>query len=275
MGVGDLFYRLLGSVSALNALLGAVRIYGMIPLNWMSLPPLAWHTFDAARQLSEAWPPLAPGRDEILLIVRITLSMAAIVLIVICMIRENIIFRVRDWPLGNGSRLRAAGEKPAWAGGMRMTGKVRRGKDTLAVRGFPVSLHVAETGEVFLEARVTDAPGFPTDFSNWEDRSGTWSVAVSRESLQDGLEEGALFLSIRARPALRLTRPGTREPVILSFPNPTELQAFVGALDEIVADSAQKEAIFNKDLMKVASQSTTAKKPVGDVNWDNLIDFSA
>jgi len=269
-----LFYRLLGLVSVVNAVLGAVRIY-WLPLNWIALAVLVWHSFDAVRQLSEVTPAGALAREQILPIARITLSTAALALFVICMMRRNIIFRLAAWPLRNGSRPRALGEEPRRAADLRITGKVRRGLEALPARDVPVALNVGETGEISLVARVKDAGGVPDLFSiPGEDFSGTWSMALSREALKAGLEEGVFYHGFSARPALRLTRPGTHEIVILSLPNTTEFQAFLGTLDEVVADSVRKEAIFVRRVTEVASQPPPAKKPESDVKWDNLIDFS-
>ena len=269
-----LLYRLLGLVSAVNAVLGAIRIY-WLRLNWIALALLVWASFDAARQLAELRPAWVLARDQIVPIARMTLSTAALVLFVVCLMRQNIIFRVAALPLANGSMVRADSDGRRWATDLRFSGKVRRGGASLPLRDFPVALNVAETGEISLEASVEVVGESPDIYSLGEDRSGMWSVPVSRESLKDGLEEGVLYWGLSTRPALRLTNPGTREVMILSFPNAVELRAFLDTLDDVVAESARNEAIFSTRLTDVASQPSPAKKPEGDVKWDDLIDFSS
>jgi hypothetical protein len=269
-----LFYRLLGFVSAVNAVLCAWRIY-YVPLNWIALAALAWHTFAAGRQLSEVRPAWDLSREQVVPIARMTLSTGAIALFVICTIRRNIIFRLAAWPLGSVSRSRDLGEEPRRATGLRFTGKVRRAQESLPLRDCPVVLNVAETGEILLEARLEDMGGWPDYFSTpGQDLTGTWSIMLSREGLKGGLEEGTFYPSFRARPALRLARPETRELVILSLPNTTEFLAFLGAVDEIVADSLRKEAILVRRVTEVATEVPPAKNREGDVNWGKLIDFS-
>jgi hypothetical protein len=270
-----LFYRLLGFVSAVNAVLCAWRIY-YVPLNWIALAALAWHTFDAGRQLSEVTPAWAVSHEQVVPIARITLSTVAIALFVISMMRRNIIFRLAAWPVPNDSRESALREEPRRATGLRFTGKVRRALEVLPLRDCPVALNVADSGEILLEARLEDMGRWPGYFSiPGEDLTGTWSITLSREGLKGGLEEGIFYPSFRARPALRLTCPGTREVVILSLPNTTEFLAFLAALDEIVADSVRKEATFVRRVTEVATEAPPAKNRDADVSWDKLIDFSA
>jgi hypothetical protein len=269
------FCRLLGLASAVNAVLCAWRIY-FVPLNWIALAALAWHTLDAGVRFSDAKPAWSLSHEQVVPIARMVLSTAAIALLLISSMRRNIIFRSGAQPLGDALRMRAIGEEPRPAVGLEFAGKVRRAHEPLSLRNFPVVLNVAKTGEISLEARVEDVGGWPSYSSTpGKDLTGTWFITLSREGLKEGMEPGALYSGFRVRPALRITSPGAREVVILSLPNAAEFLAFIGTLDEIVAESARNEAAFVKRVTEIPTESPPAKNPQGDVNWGQLIDFSA
>ncbi len=76
---------------------------------------------------------------------------------------------------------------------------------------------------------------------------------------------------------------GKPTAIVLSVGNATELMAFHRMLDEILAESARRQAAFFGQLEPTASPAPAGpgtaapipqKKAGGEIAWDNFIDFS-
>src|SRR5262249_5062560 len=127
-------------------------------------------------------------------------------------------------------------------------------------------------------------------FGDPADRSGSWSLVLSRETLAGDVEDGLLYLGLSARPALRLRVPGEPRAVILSLGRASELMAFRRQLDEVLAESARRGAMFAAQLEAIAAPHHAAaggapgpakgtpavaeKKAGGEIDWEKLIDLS-
>jgi hypothetical protein len=127
-------------------------------------------------------------------------------------------------------------------------------------------------------------------FGDPADKSGSWSLVLSRETLTGDVEDGLLFFGLSARPALRFRIPGEPRAVILSLEHPSELMAFRRQLDEVLAESARRGAMFAAQLKAIATPYRAAaggatgpaegtpavaeRKAGSKIDWDKLIDLS-
>jgi hypothetical protein len=278
----SLYYRFLGLAAALNAILGAIRLHH-IPLNWLVMGLLALATVGQAVGFGPNGAGGAFADPEAGRILRIALCALMFVLLVIVLVRRNVIFRPLDSLRGSGAVALADVEGVGRIVAPRASAVFRRDSgQTLRLHNFPTAWEISETGAISLVTRVVggDFHGF---IGPSEDPSGMWCLALPRELLEHGLEDGILYYGLSARPALRGFPPGKSEAVILSVDTLSDLLAFRRTLDEVVADSARKQASF---FAKVeATQSTVTAHPDRKVSapggnaeeriaWENLIDFT-
>ena len=277
-----LLYRLLGMTAAVNSVLGAIRLHH-IPLNWLAMAALA---VAGAVQAVGFGPDRAGGvfaDPQAGPISKVVLCALILVLLAICLVERNVIFRRTD-SVGGGGTLAVADAKgrdpfvaPRASGYFR-----RRSGGTLWLHDVPTAWEISEEGAISLVTRV-DGEGFHGFLGLPEDPSGTWSLALSRELLQNGLADGILYYGLSARPALRGVSPGTGKDIILSLDSVADLLAFRRTLDEILAESARREATFFREVEQAqaaapAPEPGKRSAPAGNsgdrVAWENLIDFA-
>ena len=243
-----LYYRVLGLAAVVNSVLGAIRIYH-IPLNWLVLALLGWIIADGATRLGEKEPgglfTHLPGPP----VARVIVTSCAVILLVDCMIRKNLVFRSTASPMTGVATSSAANQEGPVPIDLRVSGRFGRGGvGGLWLTDFPAALDITETGTIELVTRVIEHGGFHGFHTFAEDRSGTWSLALPRESLTGDLEDGIVYFGLSARPALRLRIPAKPTPIVLSVGNAMELMAFHRTLDLVLAESALREAAFAGQL---------------------------
>jgi hypothetical protein len=279
----QLFCRALGLTAFIDESLKAVRLNYFIRLNWIFVGVLLWYLVDGASQLGGFWPAGPFASPPLNSILKIALSSSTLALLIMCWLRRNTIFR-RAGDLRQRADS-AKSDEPLKAEGLdlRITARLDRGAgNSVMLRQFPVRWHINDSGTISLETHVEEVGSIGL-FSSQFDSSGMWSLAVPRESLMGGFDEGMLYYSLWARPALRLQLPGRRTTAILSVGNRSQLIALRRTLDALLAESADREASFQRELESKLSRPTTtpapeaaetSKKSEDELLWKNLIDFS-
>jgi hypothetical protein len=214
-------------------------------------------------------------------ILEVVLPPSALGLSLICLLQGNLIFRPTDRPLTRGADGPEEGRLKV---DLRASGWFHRGiGQTRWLRDSPVAWEVSEDGTIALVASVTESGvsgSWP--LRSWDDPSGMWSLALSRERLKQGLEDGILYFGFSARPALRLRSPDAREAIVLSVRDRPELMRLHRTFEEVLAESARKEVAFASRIEAIAAQVPAEKsaEPVmaekkagGGIEWENLIDL--
>ncbi len=283
-----IFYRAMGSVAAVNRVLGTVRFYS-IPANWLALAVLAGVFADGVWRMDEMTPGALFGDGRGAAIARASLALCGLLLFATCIIRRNLIFRrTAAWTPAAAA---AAGEPGADATvNLRASGRFRRSSgDSLLLRDFRVAWDVSDTGVISLSTHVIEVGGMPDMIGIPSDRTGSWSLTIPRKALLGDMEEGLVYYGLTARPALRFRLARKPDPVVLSLGRTSELLAFRRNLDAVLAESARQSAAFAEKLDAIARASGTEPAPAGagpekraaagnpaepGVAWDNLIDFS-
>jgi hypothetical protein len=276
------YYRMLGLAAALNAILGAIRLHH-IPLNLLVMGLLALATVGQAVGFGPNGAGGAFSNPEAGTILRVALCASIFVLLVICLVRKNVIFRPMDSLRGSGTVALGDGEGVGRIVAPRASGVFRRDSgQMLRLHNFPTVWDISEAGAISLVTRVAggDFHGF---IGPSEDPSGMWSLALPREMLEHGLEDGILYYGLSARPALRGFPPGKSEAVILTVDSRSDLLAFPRTLDEVLAESAREQASFFAKVEEAQSAAPAhpdrkASAPAGNgeerIAWENLIDFT-
>jgi hypothetical protein len=276
-----LFDRMLGMVAAINATRGAGLLHRYIPLNGLILVLLVVAFVDGFDRIRGPQPAGTSALVLAIPILEVVFPPSIVGLSLICLMRRNLIFRATDRHLTSGS---TGSEGDRRRAGLRASGWFHRdGSQAVWLRDCPAAWNVSEDGTISLVASVTGGGSFHGFASSWEDPSGMWSLAVSREALKLGLEDGVLYFGFWARPALRLRSPDIREAVVLSVRNGPDLMTLHCTLDEVVAESARKEAAFGRRLEAIAvqapaeastDQAIAKKKADGEIEWEKFIDLS-
>jgi hypothetical protein len=217
-----LYSRAVGVMAATNHVLGSIRLYHG-RLNWLALASLVWVFVDGAGRPSEGTPGGLFGDQTTSAMATVALSACGLILFAVSIWQKNMIFR----PKASWTRAVAPAVGRSEAGetiDLRATGRFRRGVgDALSLRDFPVAWEDSETGAVSLVTRVVDRGGLPELFSDSADRSETWSLVLSRESLTGDMEVGLLYFGLSAGPAMGLQVPGEPRAVILRLGHASEL----------------------------------------------------
>jgi hypothetical protein len=156
--------------------------------------------------------------------------------------------------------------------------------NSISLHGFRVQWRIEDTGLIALETYVEEV-GTPSYLSPTFDRSGLWSLTVPRDTLSNRAEEGVLYFGLSARPGVRLTFVPKRKTAFLTVRNAAELQSLLGKFEALIAESAAKEAVFFR--ARIAPEPSTPPlagcepetssrpdKPVEEIPWKDLIDFS-
>ncbi len=284
-----LYYRALGVVATANHVLGSIRLYH-VPLNWLALASLVWVFAAGVARLGEPAAGGPFGDHPASAMATVGLSLCGLILFAVCIWQENLIFRsTATWTDGAAG---ASGHGPdAETIDLRATGRFHRGVgDAFWLRDFPVAWDVSDSGTVSLVTRVVDEGGIPELFSQSADRTGRWSIILSRELLTGDVDDGLLYFGLSARPAMRFRVLGEPKTVVLSLGAASELMAFRRQVDEVLAESARKQSAFAAQVEAIASapdaapgvspgpaevRSAVGERKAGrEIDWENLIDFS-
>lgn len=274
--------RTLGMVAAINAKLTAIRLLHHIPLDGLVVVLLMLVFADGVDRI---WGPKPAGPATVVLaipIVEAVLPASALGLSLVCLMRRNLIFRPTDSHIARGA---TGPEGDARKLDLRASGWFRRGVgQTVWLRESTAAWDVSDDGTISLLASVRGSGYFQGLTSTWwEDSSGMWSLALPRELLKQGLEDGVLYSGFSARPALRLRSPDIRDAIVVSVRDSPEFVSLHRALDEVLAASARNEAAFARRLEEMAArapaekytdQAIPEKKADGGIEWENLIDVS-
>jgi hypothetical protein len=274
----SLFFRLLGLTALVDEFLGCIRFYYIVRGNWILFAIIFMYFIAAACALDLPWPvlpleiPLAyPGLQA-------ALALSALVLLAICWIRRDIIFRPMQVVAGRDVMSQAPIVATPEQIDLTISGRFDRGTGhSLSLRDFPVRWSTHDTGAISLETDVAAVGVSLTD------NTGRWSLMVPRETLSDGGEEGLLYFGVLARPAVRLNLPGKRTTAILSVKSASQLSMLRRMFELVLTESAKTEATFRTELEANLNATPESHSPVAskrletggeEIPWKNLIDFS-
>jgi hypothetical protein len=276
-----LYDRMLGMVAAFNANLGAIRLLHHIPLSGLVLVLLVVVFVDGIERIGGPKPGGPSALVVAIPILEVVLPPSALGLSLICLMRRNLIFRPTDRHITHGA-IGSEGDRRQVD--LRASGRFRRAVgQTLWLRDSPAAWDISEDGTISLVASVRGGGYFHGFSSSWEDPSGMWSLALPRELLKQGLEDGVLYFGFSARPALRLRSRDMPEAIVLSVRDRPELMELHRTFDEVLAESARNEAAFARRLEEIAAQAPAEKntdqaiaekKTDGGIEWEKFIDLS-
>jgi hypothetical protein len=277
-----LVYRLLGLVAGVNSVLERITLQH-IGLNWLVLGMLVLISAGGAELLANP----EAGVLASLQVPPLLLLLAPLVvlsLFVICIARRNLIFQSTASIVSDGSMRLGAGEAGPGYMAPRVSGWFHRsGGSPLWLLEFPATWDIDAEGTVSLVTRVAGGSEAHSFHPAWEDRSGEWSITLSRAMLTGDVEDGIVYFALSARPALRLHAAEKRKGVVLSVRSPMELTALHLTIDQVLAESARREAILTSKLQAIAAPAQTesglaqtgdSQRKGTEIAWDKLIDLS-
>jgi hypothetical protein len=279
-----LLYRVLGLTALVREFCQSIHLHHIIRLDWILMGLLLFYLLAGASALGLPWPAFTIDIQSTHPVLQTTLASSALVLFLICWVRQDTIFRPIDVNARGGRSPQSAVSESPQPIDLRLTGRFDRGfGQPLMLREIPVRWNVDDTGAILLEAYIDEihiGAGYPIPC---QDNSGPWSLIIAREALIGGAEEGLLYFGFTARPAFRLRLPARKTTAILSVRNLPQMIRLRHTFDEIVTESTAKEANFFRDkLAATLSESSSPPsesaqrevKPGEEIRWNDLIDFS-
>jgi hypothetical protein len=284
-----LFHRLLGLAAFFNEVTRSIRVYHIVRIDWIVVAVLLLYAFAGASALGLPWPKLPFEIPLAFPALQTAIALLALALIVTSGVRQDTIFR----PMNVTARALAVPQSPLTDRpepiDLRISGRFDRGFGRpVSLRDLPVQWKVDDTGSILLEAYVEEVHvghGLPLfDSSALSDSPGYRSLIIPRETLIDGAQEGILYFGLRARPGLRLDLPARRLTAILSVRNASQMMILNRMFNEILKESAAKEADFFRNKLEANLEEPSPNDPTGapkrhakpgeEISWKDLIDFS-
>jgi hypothetical protein len=276
-----LFNRMLGMVAAINAKLDGIRLLQRFPLSALVLVLLLLALADGIDRIVGPQPGGPSALAQAMPILEVVLPATAVGLSLICLRRGNLVYRPTDRHLMRGA---AGSDGDRRRVDLRVSGWFRRGVgQALWLHDAPAAWEVSMDGTISLVTSFEGSGYIHRSRSSLEDPSGTWSLALPRERLERGVEDGIVYFGFSARPALRLRSPDGREAIVLSVRDRSELMTLHRTFDEVLAESARKKAAFAGRLEAIGGQPSAEKfadramaenTPDGGIEWEGLIDLS-
>ena len=281
----SLFYHILGLTALFDACLKSIRVNYIIRGDWILFAIIFLYSFAAASALGLPWPklPLEIPLDYPAL--QLSLSFSALALLVICWVRQDIVFR----PMNINAKYDEVSRTSALVRpeeiDLRIWSRISRGPGhSVWLRDFPVRFNIDNSGTISLETYIDDGGPFGGSASLLGS-SGAWSLVVPRQAFTHDREEGKVYFGLSARPAFRLTLPERRTTTILSVKNAAQLTALSRLFDVMLAESSSREAKFFRSNLEAnlgppspnhTPYGPTKRQftPAAEIPWEDLIDFS-
>ena len=259
-----------------------LRWYYIIRVNWILFAIIFFYFVAGASSLGLPWPVLPFEVPVARPFIQTALAFSALTLLLICWVRRDTIFRPMKIIGRQGDVSQTPTSMRHQAIDLRITGRFDRGLGhAFTLRECPVQWKIDDTGSISLEAYLERVGGTGVFSLMQPDNTGLWSFIVPRETLTDGTEEGVLYSGLTARPAFRLALPARRMTAILSVESAARLMELRRMFDEVLAESAAKQAeFFRAELGGRASQPAPAvpserngqrEEPAGEIPWKDLI----